>query len=103
MRKVPILLILLATAALAALAQNTEKPKAYLFDEFQSDDKNEVVTRTNQLKGKLREIAHSKAYENVYIFFFYAAKRKPSFDVRGLIYDTLYADCRDCFGIDPPR
>ena len=35
--------------------------------------------------------------------FFYNAKKKSSFDVEKLVRDTLFDNCRDCFGFDPPR
>ena len=102
MKKVVLHLIFLYTiSTLMASGQTGGKPKAILFDEFNFTNQDVVRERTQRLKKKLQENRSLEIPPTVYLAFFY--NKRPSFDIRRLVADTLHSDCRDCFGIDPPR
>ena len=103
MSKTLFFILVFVVSSLLALAQTIEKPKAYLFDEFTAKSKVEVKTRTQKFREKFQALARSEKPEGAYLIFFYNAKKKSSFNVEKLVRDTLFDNCRDCFGFDPPR
>jgi len=101
MSKILFLILVLASSTFSVLAQIEEKPKAYLFDEFNANSRVEVKTKTENLKQKLRETAWTEKPVGAYLMFFYNEKKKSSFNIEKLVRDTLFDNCRDCLGFSP--
>lgn len=101
MLKVLFLILVFVSSTFLASAQTEEKPKAYLFDEFNASSRVEIKTKTENLKKKLRETAWSEKPDGAYLMFFYNEKKKPSINIQNLVRDTLLGNCRDCLGYSP--
>jgi hypothetical protein len=98
MLKILFFILVFTNSTFLAFAQTEEKPKAYLFDEFESVSKVEVKKRTENLRNKLHDSAWKEKYVDAYLIFFSNAKKKSSFNVEKLVRDTLFNNCYDCFG-----
>jgi hypothetical protein len=101
MLKILFFILVFASSTILALAQTEEKPKAYLFDEFNANSRVEVKTRIEKLKKKLQETAWTDKPVGAYLMFFSDEKKKPSFNIERLVRDTLFNNCRDCLGLSP--
>ncbi len=96
MRRI-LLAIVMASSLNAVLAQTSDRPKAQLFDEFRITTKVDLIARTSRFRSRLEK----KDWKGVYIFLFFDATTKQAYSIRKPVIETLYKDCRDCFGYSP--
>src|SRR5690242_1258106 len=62
--------LIIAMFGSSLYAQTSEKPKAFLFDEFEKLDDREIDSRTLKLRQKVQERAWTKEPYSVYIVVF---------------------------------
>jgi hypothetical protein len=94
-----VLSFLLLTANL--FAQTAEKPRAFLFDEFERIGNQEIKLKTKKLRAKIAENAWSKgAFAGAYIIIWDDGNNRSAAKLQTLITNALFEDCRDCMGWD---
>ena len=94
-----VLIVLLSASNL--FGQTSEKPKAFLFDEFGLIPDRQIRTRTQKLRERIQEKAWSKEALRGYIVIFHDEKTASPKRLEKVIIDALYEDCYDCMGFGP--
>ena len=97
------LVLIVALLGSSLYAQTSEKPKAFLFDEFEKLDSREIDLRTAKLRRKIQERAWTKEPYSVYIVVFKDEKNSSTRPMEERISNALFRDCHDCMGYDGPR
>jgi len=101
--KVRMLILTLLLLGSSLFAQTSEKPKAFLFDEFEKLDSPEIKLRTERLRKKIQERAWSKEPFSAYVVIFKDHQNSSTRPLEKRIIDALFEDCRDCMGLGGPR
>jgi hypothetical protein len=101
--KVRMLILMVVLSGSSLFAQTADKPKAFLFDEFEKFDNREINLRTKKLEEKIKEKAWSKEPFSAYVVIFSDEKNSSTRLLEKRIIDALFDDCRDCMGLGGPR
>lgn len=96
-----ILFLITVLMSSTVLAQKSEKPKAYLFDEFGKISTKEIKLKTQKLRAKIREKAWSDEPLGAYLVFYYGENQKTPENLQIIIRNELFRECRDCMGWSP--
>ena len=97
----PIIVLTFLVAASNLSGQTAEKPKAFLFDEFEAISDRQVTSKTLKLRERIREKAWSKEPLGAWIIIFHGGKELTPTRLESVVADALSQDCRDCMGFSP--
>lgn len=98
-----ILILVIAMSSSSLLGQTAEKPKAFLFDEFEIIPERQIRSRTQKLRDRISEKAGSIEPYSAYIVLYHPDTNASTKRLEKVIIDALFEDCRDCMGLHGPR
>jgi hypothetical protein len=96
-----ILILIIVLSASNLFSQTAEKPKAFLFDEFEVIPDREIRSRTQRLREKIHEKAWSNEPLSAYVVVYHPGANGSTKRLEKLMIDALFDQCYDCMGFGP--